>query len=339
MTGTGTEKKQITPNAERQPQAEQQSHLEQQTAPDWLEQKEKGSPLALAFIVWFFKVAGPKLTHFLTYFIVWFYYITDLGKRRHIAGYLKQLHEFAGEKSPFKKAPGFFESMKLYQSFGEVIVDRFTSWIKPEANAFEIEWQGHQLLLDQIKSERGAILVSSHFGNLEALRACAAGKSIPVKMLMFVQNAQKYIKMLAGVNPKVMDHLICLNNLDIGNITLLQKEIDAGNLIGILADRITEGAPGKVNQISMLGKPASFPQGPFVLATILEVPVYTIFAFKTGPNKYSVKVGAIYDGQKTQRKDRQKTIEAMQIAYKNTWEELCILYPYQWFNFYNFWKS
>ncbi|MDX2471968.1 MAG: hypothetical protein QNL04_15465 [SAR324 cluster bacterium] len=326
-----------------EPKTQQQKSLlqekELQSEQDWLAQKEKGSPIALAFIVGFFKILGPKLTHFLTYFIVWFYYLTDAAKRGYIRDYLSQLHEFSGEKSPFKARPGFSDSMKLYQSFGETIVDRFTNWINPEAANFEFNWEGHELLQNQVDTGRGAIVMSGHFGNIEALRAKASGKNLPVKMLMFVENAQKYLKMLAGVNPKVMDHLICLKSMDIGNLNLLQNEIKQGNLIGILADRITPGAPGKVTQIRMLGKPASFPQGPFVLATILEVPVYTIFVIKTGPRKYSVQVKSIYDGQKVLRKERQSTIEAMQIAYKTVWEELCILYPYQWFNFFNFWKS
>jgi len=314
-------------------------HKTNKNDPNWNQSKEKGSPWALAFIVWFFKLLGPGLTYGLTYFIIWFYYLTDGPKRRHTADYLGRLHDYAGEKSPFAKQPGFWQGLKLYQNFGEIIVDRFVNWTQPEKEFFDIEWKGQELLRAQIQTKRGALILSGHFGNVEVLRADAQGEELPVKMLMFVENAQKYVKMLGQINPQVMDHLICLESLNIGNLSLLQEEIEQGHLIGILADRITEGAPGKTSSLPWLGKDASFPQGPFALATILEVPVYTFFVFKSGPRKYEVEVRPIFDGQPIKRKERQAAIEKMQLDFLGHWEKLCVRYPYQWFNFYDFWKS
>ena len=308
-------------------------------APTWTKETEKGWPIALSFIVGFFKLLGPRLTHGLTYFIVWFYYLTDGKKRVHVHDYLKKLHDYKGEKSPFAKEPGFWEAMKLYQSFGEIIVDRFTLWVSPESKPFEIEWEGRELLLAQLETGRGALLLSSHFGNIEALRATAQEKKIPLRMLMFMENAKKYMNMLAQVNPEVMDHLICMKALDLSNIALLQRQVEEGNLIGLLADRITEGAQSKITKIPWLGKEASFPQGPFLLATILQIPVYTLFVFKSGPKKYNVEVRNIFDGEPTSRKQRQEVITQMQQDYVAHWERLCTQYPYQWFNFYNFWKT
>jgi predicted LPLAT superfamily acyltransferase len=305
----------------------------------WNTEEEKGSPWALTFVIWFSKLFGYNCTYRLTYFIVWFYFLVDAPKRRVVIAYLQQLHFYAKEKTPFTEEPGFWHGFKLYKFFGEVIVDRFVSWMRAEKDFFEVDWNGKELLEAQIQSGRGALLLSGHLGNIEVLRSIAQVKDVPIKMLMFVRNAQKYLNMLSKSNKQVLDHLICLESMGIGALTLLQEEIEQGQLIGVLADRITQGAPEKTIQVPWLGRLASFPQGPFVLATLLEVPIYTFFVIKTGSRKYRVEVSQIFDGRTTQRKNRKEVIKNILLAYKEQLETFCLLYPYQWFNFYDFWKA
>ncbi|MCP4294868.1 MAG: hypothetical protein GY786_04620 [Proteobacteria bacterium] len=305
----------------------------------WSTNRENGSAWAISFIIWFFRKLGPFFTYRLTYLIVWFYYLADSKKRGHVIAHLRQQHLYLNDKSPFIKKPGFWQGLKLYQSFGENIIDRFIHWSTEEESRIQTKWTGEEMLNEQLKTKRGAILLSAHFGNIEMLRADAHKRNIPVSMLMFIKNAQKYLNMLKQFNPNVLDHLICLESMGAGDLALLQEKVDEGCLIGILADRVTEGAPEKVSKLPWFGQLASFPQGPFFIATLLQVPVYSIFVVKTGSYCYEVEVQKIHSGDPIPRKIRGEVINEMQMEFKNQLENVCTKNPYQWFNFYNFWRD
>ncbi|MEZ4947940.1 MAG: hypothetical protein R2784_00865 [Saprospiraceae bacterium] len=63
---------------------------------------------------------------------------------------------------------------------------------------------------------------------------------------------------------------------DFSHLLAIHKAIQNKEFICIHGDRFVKEQRGKIYQAEFLGHPASFPRGPFELATRLKVP-YTLF--------------------------------------------------------------
>ena len=75
----------------------------------------------------------------------------------------------------------------------------------------------------------------------------------------------------------------------------------------------------------------------FTLAEILGVPVIGIFGIYTGGNQYEIHHSLLYDGQKVEREQRGETVAKLTQKYVNSIEDIVQRFPYNWFNFYDYW--
>jgi predicted LPLAT superfamily acyltransferase len=127
--------------------------------------------------------------------------------------------------------------------------------------------------------------------------------------------------------------LILIKN-DISHIYAINEALKNNELVCMHADRFIEG--NKTVKKSLLGHPAPFPLGPFVLATTFKVPVSFVFAFKENGKHYHLYSSPLktYDtGNKNEQAD------AMLSDYVNAMHEKINQYPLQWYNYYDFWQK
>jgi predicted LPLAT superfamily acyltransferase len=90
-----------------------------------------------------------------------------------------------------------------------------------------------------------------------------------------------------------------------------------------------------------LGKPAPFPQGPFMLASVLEAPVYLIFGLRDDQSKhphFDVYFEHFSDGIQLPRATRQQSLQQVVQQYANRLQHYTMKAPLQWYNFFNFWE-
>jgi predicted LPLAT superfamily acyltransferase len=84
---------------------------------------------------------------------------------------------------------------------------------------------------------------------------------------------------------------------------------------------------------------ADFPQGPFALASLLEVAVISIFVMKQSSKKYVVHVQPLpRETPQPGGNSKREMINAQVRRFAQSLEEVVKLYPEQWFNYYEFWK-
>ena len=108
-------------------------------------------------------------------------------------------------------------------------------------------------------------------------------------------------------------------------------------MVGILADRAT--GTDAYQTVSFLGAPAHFPSGPFRMAAMLRQPVFFMAGLYLGGNRYDVHFEQIADFSSIDRGERDAAIRVAVEKYVATLERHCRAQPYNWFNFYDFWKS
>jgi predicted LPLAT superfamily acyltransferase len=80
-----------------------------------------------------------------------------------------------------------------------------------------------------------------------------------------------------------------------------------------------------------------FPQGPFILAALLKCPVYTLFCLKQNA-RHVIYFEHFSDELNFPRKNRNQALQQTIQRYTQRLEHYCLLEPWQWFNFFDFWR-
>ena len=87
-----------------------------------------------------------------------------------------------------------------------------------------------------------------------------------------------------------------------------------------------------------LGEPARFPVGPFRLALMLKQPIVLMLGLYRGGNRYDIYFERLADLRNVPRGQREAVLEESLRRYVQRLEHFCAIEPYNWYNFYDFWK-
>src|SRR6185295_10528018 len=123
------------------------------------------------------------------------------------------------------------------------------------------------LLKNRLACGQGCILLGSHLGSFEIVRAVGLSqRDVEIKVLMHEQHTPMMRDIFRDLNPAVADAVIQTGS---PNTMLQVKEcLDRGGVVGILADRLVN--QNQVTDCKFLGKLARFPAGTMWLASILK---------------------------------------------------------------------
>jgi len=128
--------------------------------------------------------------------------------------------------------------------------------------------------------------------------------------------------------------VIALGTVD--SMLQLDRALADGEFVGVLADRVIGGE--STVACPFLGAPARFPDGAFRIAALLKRPVVMMVGLYRGGNRYDVHFERLADMSGVERADRERAIEDALRRYVARLEHYCRLAPYNWFNFYDYWK-
>ena len=124
----------------------------------------------------------------------------------------------------------------------------------------------------------------------------------------------------------------------IGAAFEMKAAIERGEFVGVMGDRLWESERDRVS-VPFLGRHARFPLGPFLLQAVLGCPLLFTVCVRMAPGRYAAsaepfaRVGVVPCG------DRAKHAEELARRYAAALEESCVRTPYQWFNFFEFWRN
>ena len=110
---------------------------------------------------------------------------------------------------------------------------------------------------------------------------------------------------------------------------LLQR----GEIVALLADRV-DGSGASLAS-SFLGKPASFPLGPHLLAARAGVPVILCFGLYEGGANYRIEFAEF--GPPAPADSRRTMLQPAVDRYASLLEQAAKRHPKNWFNFYPYW--
>jgi predicted LPLAT superfamily acyltransferase len=227
------------------------------------------------------------------------------------------------------------DGFKQVLAFATTIHDRIYL-LNERDDLFDIEIVGKELIDAAVDAGSSVLLMGAHLGSFEVMRALGRkhfGQIIT--MLMYEENARKVNATFAAINPAAKQDNIALGRVD--SMLLAQEKLAAGHLVGMLADRGLGN--NSMRMIEFLGTPAPFPIGPFRVAAMLRQPVLFMTGLYLGGNRYRIHLEPLADFTAIPREQRDAAITAAQDAYVARLEYFCRLAPYNWFNFFDFWRS
>ncbi len=301
----------------------------------WTSAPERGSRLALRFVAWCFRRFGAAAVRPLLAPIAGYYCLFAADARRASRAYLTQLDRATGHPERRRTAADTFHH---FHGFAESILDRLSFWTGA-AGRFEILIHGREHMQRHIERGGGAVLIGAHLGSFDVLRVIARAADIRVNVVMFTANARRINDLLRALDPDTDLRVIQVDPHSVRSAFEIRRCVERGEFVALLGDRILPGGRGRTSSASFLGRPAYFPQGPFLLPLVLGLPVVLSLALKTGPRRYDVFLENLADGGATPPGQREAALQQRVDRFAARLEHYCALAPMQWFNYYDFWAE
>ena len=292
---------------------------------DWTEKKERSNPATLRLICWIALHTSRLFARLFLYPITLYFYLTSAHVRSASQNYLRRIAGLTG--NPWQVAKHIF-------CFSATILDR-VYFLTDQFHRFEIKIHGIEHIEAQLASGKGCILLGAHLGSFELLRALAVQNKMPFKILMYQDHNAMITKIFNSLNPEIAKSVINLAN---DNAMLeMNERLNAGDMVGMLGDRYIE--KDKRLNCQLLGDTVEFPAGPMTLATITKVPVIFFCGVYCGKNKYKIYIEKITEATQLSRGKRDDYVRKTTQKYVELIEYYLKKYPYNWFNFYDFWQD
>lgn len=201
---------------------------------------------------------------------------------------------------------------------------------------FQIEHLGTAIIKEVNEAQKGAVLLTAHMGTWELSTGMLKEKhSVPrVAIVMFKSDAeelQSYIEKIHGKRPR----LIAVGGGELQSLEILRAVRD-GEFVAMQGDRTVDTNDLR---IPFFGHDARWPIGPWVIAAISGAPLLMSFAMRTGPRRYKFLVDPPRRLRFERGKKREDQLREWMTSYVQRLEALLREYPYQWFNFFDFWAA
>jgi predicted LPLAT superfamily acyltransferase len=292
----------------------------------WTALPERGTQASLRLIAWIAMHIGRWAARLLLYPITFYFVITARAARRTSYEYLKRMRACPAH---------WWHVFRHFHCFAATILDRLYL-LRGEFHRFDVKLHGKEILHRRMESGKGCILLGSHLGSFEVLRALGVmQRNLPVKVLMDTTHNENITRFLDALNPVIANTVITPDRAD--TLLTVKESLDAGFFVGTLGDRVSSG--DKKTKCQFLGQPAAFPVGPVVLAAMTHCPVILFFGLYRGGNRYEIYFEHFADEITLERDRRAEEIQLWMQRYAERLEHYARLAPYNWFNFYPFWEQ
>ncbi len=303
----------------------------------WAGRAENGSYLALRLLLTLYRFGGKWLIMLSLAPVLAYFFLKDRNARSASLQFLQQVHQYKGAQSPFKRTPGYWQSYQHFWQFALAALAKIDGWLGRIAQD-SVTYGGNLSFETIVYSGKGAVLIGSHLGNQEVCRALVHSKyPVRINILAHTRHTAAFNRILKESNSDVDLHLIEVTELTPAVSVMLSECIERGELVVIVGDRISAQAPERSVWADFLGKPAPFAIGPWVLASVLQCPVYLMFCLKQ-PGGYNLMFEPFAERIDIPRKQRQQELTRLAQSYATVLETVACRYPLQWFNFYDFWQ-
>mgnify|MGYP004567138949 FL=1 len=291
------------------------------TAKKWFQLSEEGAgKLRLQALKFMFDKLGEFPVRIIAFFVVLSVFLQAKDRRNASLKFFKIIN----------KKHLFLSAYRQFLNYGNSLVDKFLSVMgKLDPQKFELPEE------DIFKS---AFFITTHVGNVEIMRSLfqLKNKFEPKRVNIFLQaNACKifndFLKTLELHIPEI--EAFPVEEISPHTSIEISDRLQNGEIVFMAGDRISAQNENIAYEAEFLNHKVKFPLGTLKFALMLNVPVYFIVCVKDR-KKYKIFVEKfVSDKQK-----RTEKLEDLKLQYVKFLEKYTLLYPEQFFNFYDMWE-
>ena len=279
--------------------------------------------------LWFvYKIFGIRFLKIVLWFVCLF--IVPFAKNARLSSkkYLKTLNNYQ-IKHGMKQTK--FSAFSHIYAFACAALDKMVATCDTHKKIkFTVhknnDWMQFQ---EYLATNTGVFLICSHLGNIEALSAFPDATHKKMHAFMQVSQNNTFHQFMMRHNVATNTTIYPTENIDISIAGKMYDNLQNGDLVMMAGDRTSPTSQTKYESVPFLGVDCRFPIGTFKFARSQSHPIFAICVMNTGNEQYGVYVKQI----------KSETIHEMIIEYANFLGKLVVLYPKQWFNFFDFFET
>ncbi|MEZ9317378.1 glycosyltransferase family 2 protein [Vibrio lentus] len=315
-----------------------ESNKNESEQPHWSRTQERGTVLGIKLLLAVYTLLGRGVFNLILRGVMRYYHLTGKRARNASEQYLFQLKAYAEQQNI--ELPAELTSYNHLLSFGHTMLDKLAAW-KGDFSVDNLTIHGQDQFESMVENQQGVLILGSHLGNIELCRALGRRHSnIKINALVFTEHAERFNSVMKAVNPQSDLNLIQVTSMGPDTAILLQQKLEQGEWIVIVGDRTSTSKESRSVWAEFLGKEAPFPQGPFMLASVLKAPVFLLFGLRDDSQSkphFNVYFDHFSDKIELPRKTREQSLQQVVQKYANRLEHYTLKAPLQWYNFFNFW--
>ncbi len=304
----------------------------------WARIEERGVYAGLRIMLLAYRVLGRRVFSVLLYPVIGYFFIFGTEARRASRTFLSRVYADPRGRTTLGDSPGWRQSFRHFYNFGEAVLDKLAAWAGDISDE-DIVYENREIFQALQRAGRGGVLIASHLGNMEVCRAFAQlSMGLKLNVLVHTKHAPNFNRLLRRVSPDSSVSLIQTTDVDPATAMMLYDRVAQGEFVVIVGDRTPVKQSSRISWTSFLNRPAPFPQGPFILAALLECPVQLIFCLKRA-GRYHIIFEPFSESIAIPRRKRASALDCWTSRYVARLEHFCVSDPYQWFNFFDFWRT
>lgn len=300
----------------------------------WYQINESSFVLGMRVLFWICRIFGRWPFRIVLYPVVGWYMLTKRVAREASRDYLRRVS--AMPETAVK--PNMLTIMRHFAAFAETMLNKMLLW----GGLFKVDntvFYGEKEFSEDFANKRGGIIISCHIGNLDLCRILSKRRAgLKISVMGHTKHAVAFNQVLAQLDPESQVDILEVTDISPATAMILSEKIGRGEYLVVAGDRIPISPNPRLTSAQFLGAEASLPVGPYVLASLLQCPVYLLFSMQVG-NRPEIHLERFRDSLQLPRKGRDQAIAELAAEYATRMEYFCLRAPLQWFNFFDFWQS
>ena len=295
---------------------------------DWKQRPEGGGRFALGLIVGLARLFHGWVARVLLLPITLYFLIVRGPERSASRTYLTRA---------LGRPAGLWDAAQHIHSFASTLVDRVLL-LGGHTRQFDVHIHGVEAVHERLDSGHGLLLFGSHLGSFEVLRVLARRRpEYVIRVVLDKGHNPAMTQLLDDLNPTIAAGVIDAAQDGPTLVLAIKQALDEGALVALLVDRTRPGEPSL--PATFLGAIARFPTAPWLIASVLQVPVFLAFGLYRGNRRYDLVFEPFSDGAAVPRPQRAQALTTLIQRYAARLEHYARQAPYNWFNFYDFWTT
>jgi len=242
----------------------------------------------------------------------------------------KPIYHYFRERWGYGKIKAFLKTYQNHCMFSQVVIDKFAMYA---GKHFEVKIDGLEHFRNLTVQPEAFVQLSSHIGNYEIAGYTLVSHEKPINALVYYGEKKTVMENRTNMFEDKNVRMIPMKD-DMSHLFLIDNAIQQGEIVSMPADRLFGSK--KTVCVKLLGGEVELPLGPFNVAAMRGLHVLAVNVMKSAITTYQIYVTPLdYDTQAP----RKQQIAQIAQGYTAELDRILTMYPTQWYNYFEYWKS